>query len=219
MKEEVVVFDMDGTLFSNDSTKSWITKSLKSNKLRFSGAVLVMPLAVPLMKIKKYKSIGASLFLWVATLKMSEESLKESFRKFSLDVKDQNVSDVEWFKDAINELNNHIESGRKVIVVTAAPEILAQELLESIGIHVTVIGTPLRKKFNGWIGGKHCRHNEKVRRLKLIGINGPWHATYSDNIEDDYPILKNCKYSFLINSDDKHSPDYKLNNLKKLKWF
>jgi len=215
---EIVVFDMDGTLLSNDSTKQWIKEALKDNIFRLSGAIFIMPLALPLMKIKKYKSIGASLFLWLATVGLSDAELHESFIKFSEKIKTKSYDDLYWFIDGIQEMDKHIKNGKKVIIVTAAPEILATVLVESIGINVNIIGTPLKKKIGGWIGGKHCRHKEKVRRLELQGIKAPWFATYSDDIEDDYPILINSKNPYLINSDNKKI-DNKLTNVIKLKWI
>lgn len=216
---EVVVFDMDGTLLSNDSTKKWILKSLTSNFLRFSGAVLIMPVALPLMKIKKYKLAGVSLFLWMATFGLSNQQLEKSFVEFSENIKKNSINDLYWFNDGIDELKAHINNGREVIIVTAAPEFLASILIRSIGVTAVVIGTPLIKKLGGWVGRKHCRHNEKIRRLALIGIKGPWYATYSDDINDDYPILLNSKNPFLINSKNDDVFDGEIKNIKKLTWF
>ncbi|AXX45327.1 hypothetical protein Aba10324_10370 [Acinetobacter baumannii] len=53
--KEIVVFDLDGTLLSGDSTRTWLTDKLKSNIFRFIGALIVTPIALPLMKFKKYK--------------------------------------------------------------------------------------------------------------------------------------------------------------------
>lgn len=216
---EVVVFDMDGTLLSNDSTKNWILNSLKSNFLRFTGAVFIMPVALPLMKTKKYKLVGASLFLWMATFGLSNKQLEKSFVAFSEEIKKNSINDFHWFNDGIDELKAHIENGRKVIIVTAAPEFLASILIRSIGVTAVVIGTPLMKKFGGWVGREHCRHNEKIRRLALLGIKGPWYASYSDDIKDDYPILVNSKNPFLINSENDDVRYGEIKNIKKLTWF
>ncbi|QUV71461.1 hypothetical protein AbD4_03865 [Acinetobacter baumannii] len=37
--KEIVVFDLDGTLLSGDSTKAWLTDKLKSNLLRFIACI------------------------------------------------------------------------------------------------------------------------------------------------------------------------------------
>ncbi|AOA58589.1 HAD family hydrolase [Acinetobacter larvae] len=116
--------------------------------------------------------------------------MKNSLIKFSENIKADYFDELHWFKDGIHILNEHVKNGKKVIVVTAAPEKLASVLVASIGIQAKVIGTPLKRKIGGWVGGKHCRHDEKLRRLKLCGVKGPWYATYSDDIEDDFRACK-----------------------------
>ena len=78
--KEIVVFDLDGTLLSGDSTRTWLTDKLKSNIFRFIAALIVTPIALPLMKFKKYKSKGASLYLWIATYSLNEQELEYSFK-------------------------------------------------------------------------------------------------------------------------------------------
>lgn len=52
--KEIVVFDLDETLLSDDSTRIWLIDKLKSNIFRFIVALI----ALSLMKFKKYKSKG-----------------------------------------------------------------------------------------------------------------------------------------------------------------
>lgn len=215
---DVVVFDLDGTLLSTDSTKVWLTKQLKSHPLRFIGAIFITPIAIPLMKFKKSKSIGASLFLWVATYGLNKNQLEEKFRAFSTEIKSNSISELYWFKEGISELESHIKANRAVFIATAAPELLALELLKSININATVVGTPLTRKIGGWISGIHCRHEEKLRRLQLIGINPQWLATYTDDIEEDYPILVNCKQPYLINDDRQRELKNGLKDIHYLEW-
>ncbi|ENV32684.1 hypothetical protein F960_03191 [Acinetobacter gerneri DSM 14967 = CIP 107464 = MTCC 9824] len=120
---EVVVFDLDGTLLSTDSTKVWLIKQLKSNPFRFIGAVII-PIAIPMMKIKKYKSIGASLFLWIATYRLSKYQLEESFKAFATELKNTSFPKLYWFEDGIVELRSHLKENRQIIITTAAPELL-----------------------------------------------------------------------------------------------
>ncbi|RJN85014.1 hypothetical protein D3X63_13580, partial [Acinetobacter baumannii] len=60
-----------------------------------------------------------------------------------------------------------------MFIATAAPEKLANVLLESINLDVQIIGTPLQKKLGGWTSGIHCRSEEKVRRLNKLDIKQP----------------------------------------------
>lgn len=216
---DIVVFDLDGTLLSTDSTKTWLVKQLKSHPLRFIAAVFISPIALPLMKFKKYKSKGASLFLWIATFGLNKNQLEERFTSFSIELKKNAAPEIYWFKEGVTTLESHVKANRKIIIATAAPELLASALLQSINVDATVIGTPLQKRAGGWIGGVHCRHEEKLRRLERIGISSQWLATYTDDITEDYPILINSKNPYLINSSNKQKEaSHNLKNLHYLEW-
>ncbi len=192
--KEIVVFDLDGTLLSGDSTKAWLIDKLKSNVFRFIAALIVTPIALPIMKFKKYKSKGASLYLWIATYGLNEEKLEYSFKNFSKNIKNNSFNSLYWFEQGINEVKDHLANRRIVFIATAAPEKLANVLLDSINLDVRIIGTPLQNKLGGWISGIHCRSEEKVRRLNKLDIKQPWLVIYSDDIEDDLPILIGLNY-------------------------
>ncbi|MCU4442242.1 haloacid dehalogenase-like hydrolase [Acinetobacter pittii] len=217
--KETVVFDLDGTLLSGDSTKAWLTDKLKSNIFRFIAALIVMPIALPIMKFKKYKSKGASLYSWIATYGLNEEKLEYSFKNFSKNIKNNSFNSLYWFEQGINEVKDHLANRRIVFIATTAPEKLANVLLDSINLDVRIIGTPLQNKLGGWISGIHCRSEEKVRRLNKLDIKQPWFATYSDDIEDDLPILISAKLPYLINGDNNKIKNIKIKNLKILNRF
>ncbi|EPS3326408.1 TPA: haloacid dehalogenase-like hydrolase [Acinetobacter baumannii] len=217
--KEIVVFDLDGTLLSGDSAKAWLTDKLKSNIFRFIAALIVTPIALPLMKFKKYKSKGASLYLWIATYSLNEEELEYSFKNFSKNINETTSSSLYWFKQGIAEVKDHLANGRIVFIATAAPEKLASILLESTKLDVRIIGTPLQNKLGGWVSGTHCRAEEKVKRLNKLDIKQPWFATYSDDIDDDLPILIGAKLPYLINGDNNKIKNIKIKNLKILNWI
>ena len=200
MSKKIVIFDMDGTLFAADSTKLWLTQQLKQHFLRFMLGISIFPIAILLMQIKLFKGLGASLFVWVATVGLTEHQLKQNFSTF--------VHQLKWFKDALITINEHLAQNRRVIVVTAAPEWLAQAIISSVGLPIEVLGTPLKPILGGWVGGKHCRHQEKIVRLNQIGVTAPWFITYSDHAKDDFPILINSQYAYLINASTQH-PQFK----------
>ncbi|MFP0312282.1 MULTISPECIES: haloacid dehalogenase-like hydrolase, partial [Acinetobacter calcoaceticus/baumannii complex] len=204
---------------SGDSTKAWLTDKLKSNIFRFIAALIVMPIALPIMKFKKYKSNGASLYLWIATYGLNEEKLEYSFKNFSKNIKNNSFNSLYWFEQGINEVKDHLANRRIVFIATAAPEKLANVLLDSINLDVRIIGTPLQNKLGGWISGIHCRSEEKVRRLNKLDIKQPWFATYSDDIENDLPILISAKLPYLINEDNNKIKNIKIKNLKILNRF
>lgn len=162
------------------------------------------------MKFKKYKSKGASLYLWIATYGVNEGELEYSFKNFSNNIKDTTSDSLYWFEQGINEVKDHLANRRIVSIATAAPEKLANVLLRFINLDVRIIGTPLQNKLGGLISGIHCRSEEKVRRLNKLDIKQPWFATYSDNIEDDLPILISAKLPYLISGDNNKIKNIKL---------
>lgn len=215
---EIVVFDLDGKLLSSDATRIWITKQLKSHPLRFITAIAIIPLAILFMKFKKYKILGISIFLWIATYGLTRQQLEENFKTFAMGIKNNSIPNLYWFKEGISELNSHLIEGRDIVIATGSPELLAKELLESIGLNVRYVGIPLKNKVGGWVGGTYCINEEKVNRLKLIGINYKWFAIYTDDIKNDYPILINSKYPYLINADKQKNLSKKLKNMHYLEW-
>ncbi|ETQ12494.1 hypothetical protein P676_0577 [Acinetobacter baumannii UH7607] len=55
--------------------------------------------------------------------------------------------------------------------------------------------------------------------MNKLDIKEPWFATYSDDIDDDLPILIGAKLPYLINGDNNKIKNIKINNLKILNWF
>lgn len=215
---EIVVFDLDGTLLSGDSTQTWLIGRLRSNIFRCLLAILVIPIAIPILFIKKRRALGISLFLWIATYGLTEEQLKQSFQSFAMSIRKHTARDLHWFEQGIAEINGHLTQGRRVIIATAAPEMLAEQLMQSMDLEVHVIGSTLSRQAGGWICTRHCRHDEKLQRLKQLDIQIPWRATYSDDVQEDYPILTHSLQAYSINADQHKRIKKPIKGLIDLKW-
>lgn len=215
---EIVVFDLDGTLLSGDSTQTWLIDRFRSSIFRSLLAILVIPIAIPLLLFKKRRALGISLFLWIATYGLTEEQLKQSFQSFAISIGNRTAHDLHWFAQGIAEIHTHLTQGRRVIIATAAPQMLAEQLMQSMHLDVHVIGSTLNRKVGGWICSCHCRHEEKLRRLKQLDIQIPWQATYSDDVQEDYPILINSLQAYSINANQHKSIKKPIKGLKNLQW-
>lgn len=213
---EIIVFDLDGTLLSHDSMRIWITEQLKSHPLRWLCGIMIMPIALVCMRFKPLRYWGISLFLHIAIYGLNEQQLQEKFKDFALRIKNHSIPDLYWFQDGLLVLKAHLDAGRSIILVTGCLELLAKELMISMELNVEAVGTTIKNKGNQWMIESHCINEEKVRRLKLIGID-QWLATYSDDPIQDRPILMKGKYAYLINSDHLHSY-HKIKNLNFLQW-
>jgi phosphatidylglycerophosphatase C len=89
---------LDKILLPGDSTRTWLTDKLKSNIFRFIAALIVTLIALSLMKFKKYKSKGASLYLWITTYSLNEQELEYSFKNFSKNINETTSSSLYWFE-------------------------------------------------------------------------------------------------------------------------
>ena len=214
----VVVFDMDKTLLSSDATKEWMLMRFKSGVLRFLCALLCAPFALVLLRTNRLKSYGASALFYVASFGMNEKELFESFSCFASNLSKGILTKINWMDDGLHELYMHKAEGRRVIIATGSPEDFAKEIFSAKNIDVEVIGTILSKKtLGGWVVKYHCRSQEKVRRILNKGVESKWHSTYTDDIEEDYPILINAQNKFLINSQRDNNGN-KIKDIKNLSW-
>lgn len=216
---ETVIFDLDGTLLSGDCTKIWLIHRFRTNVLRLIVVLFCLPIALSLLLFKPSRTLGASMFLWLASCMSPEQQLIADVYHFALKVKNNTLHDLHWFDLGIAEIRLHQQQGRSIVIATAAPEVLVKQLLDVMDFQVQLVGSELTYKYGGWVCTSHCRNEVKVQRLKIIGVNAPWFAAYSDDLEQDYPILVNSVQPYLINAKNKQRVKPALKNLKHLNWL
>lgn len=186
-----IVFDLDGTLLDGDSTTLWMLGRIKSSWWRIVLACCSIPIGVLLTLISR--RLGASVPLWVASFGMGEEALRASFL----------VADVPgWRSEGIAVLQNHISRGDRVVIATAAPRWLAEALFEKLGLELPIVGSDIAPFCAGWIGVRHCRHEEKCDALADAGYGQGWAVAYSDSASD-WPLFKRADRSVLVNGSPK----------------
>ncbi|AXI02647.1 haloacid dehalogenase-like hydrolase [Aquirhabdus parva] len=198
---KIVVFDLDKTLLAVDSTETWIREQIFGSPYRFAMGVVSAPLGLMLMHFPEKRKFGASIFLWIATVGLNESQKMESIEQFNQRFH-AGLTKSYWFKDGIAVLEEHIQNGHKVIIVTAAPKLLAEKLFEPWKDEVAVIGSTVRALWGGWISDRLCRHSEKCNFLMENGFGVNWDFAYSDS-EDDIPILAAAEKAYLINASRK----------------
>lgn len=195
---DTVVFDLDGTLLEGDSTVEWLRGLLLSSWLRFAAAILILPVALVLVRFLRSRLFGASLLLWIATVGYDEEQLLAQATQFAANFRRERTR-LRWRNMGIDTLQQHLEAGHRVVVVTAAPACLAERLLEPWASRLLVIGSSLRRSAGGWIGGRHCSGAEKCRVLAERGYGDRWEYAYTDS-DDDVPILAAADNAFIVNA-------------------
>lgn len=188
----LAVFDLDGTLLNGDSTALWLWRRVHRSPARLAAALVVTPLALPMVILPFTRRLGASIFLWIATVGLCETRLKESFRAFADEIRagcEAGGSALDWRCGGLETLDAHLRGGDRVVIVTAAPVLLAQALIEPLGRPVAVLGTTLKRRGGGWVADVHCRNQQKCRALAEAGHGAHWAYAYTDSL-DDLPMLR-----------------------------
>jgi phosphatidylglycerophosphatase C len=199
--KDCAVFDLDHTLLSSDSTAVWMRGLLQASPLKLLAALFVLLPALVLVKAPSTRRIGASALLWIATLGLDGVALKRNIDAFVTSFEHGSLA-MHWFADGIGKVREHVALGHRIVVVTAAPQWLAERLLTSFGGDVQVIGSSLRRVGGGWIVDRHCRGREKCRMLLEAGYGDSWRWAYSDS-DEDAPMLARAQEAFLINASVK----------------
>jgi phosphatidylglycerophosphatase C len=195
------VFDLDKTLLSADSTAVWMRGLLQASPLRMAAALVALLPVLLLLKPTSTRGVGASALLWIATFGLDDVALKGNIDAFAAKF-ERGSRSLRWFDDAIAKVREHVAQDDRVIVVTAAPQWLAERLLSSVDSKVEVIGSSLRRAGRGWVIERHCRGNEKCRMLAEAGHGDTWRWAYSDS-DEDAPMLSRAKDAFLINANER----------------
>jgi phosphatidylglycerophosphatase C len=195
---ECAVFDLDKTLLSADSTAEWMRGLLQGSPLKLLAAMPVLPAALVMLHMPSARRMGASMLVWIATFGLDRVALERSIDAFATRF-ERGMRSLRWFDDGLATLREHIARGDRVVVVTAAPQWLAERLLAQFAGDLQVIGSTLHKAGGGWIVQRHCRGSEKCRMLLEAGYGEAWRWAYSDS-EDDAPMLARAQEAFLINA-------------------
>ena len=197
----LAVFDLDGTLLDGDSTGLWLWGRVKRSPLRALAVLAVAPIAAPLVIIPRTRRLGASILLWIATAGLGERALRESCARFGEAFR-TGQGPLAWRPGGLATLQGHIDAGDRVVVVTAAPAILAQALIGPLGHPIEVIGTSLKRRGGGWVADVHCRNQRKCQALAEAGHGARWAYAYTDSL-DDLPLLRGAERPVIVKGGKK----------------
>ncbi len=197
----LAVFDLDGTLLDGDSTGLWLWGRVKRSPLRALAVLAVAPIAAPLVIIPRTRRLGASILLWIATAGLGERALRESCARFGETFR-TGQGPLAWRPGGLATLQGHIDAGDRVVVVTAAPALLAQALIGPLGHPIEVIGTSLKRQGGGWVADVHCRNQRKCQALAEAGHGARWAYAYTDSL-DDLPLLRGAERPVIVKGGKK----------------
>jgi indole-3-glycerol phosphate synthase/phosphoserine phosphatase len=204
---DTVVFDFDHTLYDGDSGGHLFRWLITRSWWRLLLALLVAPVAGPMVAFLPTRRRGISTFVWVGTIGVHRRrDLDELIDRYV----DSHVAALKsrLLPIALDVLHHHRERGDRVVVATGAPPELARAIL-AFAAHedVPVIGTQVGPKFGAVVATRHCHHHEKVRMLREQGYV-EIDIAYTDS-SADLPLLQAAKRPVVVNPKHDAVDDFR----------
>ena len=217
MKNSLALFDLDGTLCSGRLWEGFLKYYIVHRKKR-TWILAFWAEHIPLWWLRECKLISENKFRskWIEDLSsMFREASREEMLQLFHWVNDNYVF-TSLRSDIVDILNQHKQSGRMVVIVSATFRELLEIVRQDLGI-ATVIGTRLEvidDRYTGKIIGPACFGANKVRLVKeFISQNGldidlSSSFAYADSVSD-IPLLE------LVGNPVATYPDGKLRQFAK----
>ncbi|SDY61079.1 phosphatidylglycerophosphatase C [Lysobacter sp. yr284] len=194
----LVVFDFDHTLYDGDSGSHLFAWLIKRSWWRMALALLITPLAGPMVAWLRTRRIGISAFVWVGTVGMSgARSLDAAIDRYVAGHTEQIRARL--LPVALDVLHRHREQGDQVVVATGAPPELARAILAFVAHEdVPVVGTLVGPRLGALGARRHCHSHMKMTMLREAGFTAPVETAYSDS-SADLPLLQAARKPVVVN--------------------
>jgi phosphoserine phosphatase len=180
---KITVFDFDRTLTNYDTMTAFLLFCIKKKPIKW----LLFPFYISLKIVAKFGIISIKREKEISLFILAPNEInkfKEYCLMFTQTIKFNQIKDC---------FDNEINSGNRVIVLSASPEIYLKMLFPNI----EVIGTTFSVKNNKIVSiDRHPYGKEKLIALIEIGIN-QFESFYYDSKSDEV-LLPICKKPFLI---------------------
>ena len=194
----LVVFDFDHTLYDGDSGGHLFRWMVMRAWWRRLLALLVAPVALPMIAFLPTRRHGIGTFVWIGTIGFH--------RRRDLDALiDRYVAGhgerlrARLLPTGLAVLHDHRVAGDRVVIATGAPPELARAILAFVAHEdVPVVGTEVGPRLGGVVATRHCHHEMKVRMLREAGYDAPIAIAYSDS-SADLPLLRAASRPVVVN--------------------
>jgi phosphatidylglycerophosphatase C len=195
---DIIVYDMDGTLFHGDCGGAFIKQQIKANYGRLLLSILIAPIAFPMLHIPPLRRLGVSAYLWIASVGLSETSYQTVLNAF---IKQYRIRPIEV---VLAQCRMDIAEGRKVVIATGAGYEMASAFIQHLGMEnqVGLVTSRSRQFFGGMISSIQSNGEVKLQELIKHGYPPPYLRAYSDTASD-LPILQAALKAFLVNYREK----------------
>jgi len=217
-KKMAAVFDLDGTITTNDTYLAFLIGFLLHNKLRIFRC-FHLPFAIALYKLRfRSNSWLKSVFLRAIAGGCSRRDISiwtDSFVK--------QIYSKKLHPEAVNAIQKYKELGYHLVLATASFDFYAVKLGQSLGFD-SIICTKSRWENNelldGRIDGNNCYGEEKKGRVEMYfaGAGSNWSVTaYSDH-HSDLPLLMWANHAVAVNPTKALRNFAKSNNIEIQYW-
>ncbi|MEO6227414.1 MAG: haloacid dehalogenase-like hydrolase [Thermomonas sp.] len=194
----LVVFDFDHTLYDGDSGSHLFKWLIERDWWRRLLALLIAPIAGPMVAWLPTRRRGISAFVWVGTIGLHRSRDLDSM------IDEYVTSHAPSIRSrllpiALAVLHRHRQAGDLVVVATGAPPELARAILAFVAHQdVPVVGTLVGPKFGALGAIRHCHSRMKMTMLRDAGYTQPVALAYSDS-SADLPLLQAAQKPVVVN--------------------
>lgn len=192
----LVVFDFDHTLYDGDSGSHLFAWLIRRSPWRKTLALLVAPLAAPLITFLPTRRHGISAFVWIGSVGLDVAGFNATIDRY---VEQQcDAIRARLLPVALAVLQRHRDAGDRVVVATGAPPELARAILAFVAHgDIPVIGTRIAPRLGGIGPELHCHSQAKMRMIRDAGY-GEIAIAYSDS-SADLPLLRAARHPVVVN--------------------
>lgn len=174
------LYDFDHTIYRGDASLDFIRYYLiRHPKLWYKVFSYIVVIAQYILGVKSRKQVKERAFSFLKDVADVDTEVEKFWEQHESRI-------VGWYRARYEPSD---------VIISASPEFLLQPIADKLGVE-KVIATRMSKT-TGHIEGENCRGEEKVRRLKLLGIHNDICNVYSDS-QSDRPILSLAKGSGYI---------------------
>jgi HAD superfamily phosphoserine phosphatase-like hydrolase len=167
---EIYFFDLDRTLVKVNITRKFLLSYFVDHPLKFLRKISAnLPLLIRYQLTSKSLEVGHLLILGL--IEEEYDEIVEFSKKFSL-----KMFEKELFLPVYEELREAFHTGKRIIILSAAPEFIVVSIAQALGISEAH-------------GTTYCRANENQLYLKQI-LTGAEKAKIAKQIQAQFSLKK-----------------------------
>ena len=194
----LVVFDFDHTLYDGDSGSHLFKWLIQRNWWRVLLALLVAPVAGPMVAFLPTRRAGISVFVWIGSLGIHGRAAFDALIDRYVATHAEAIR-TRLLPIALVVFHRHREAGDRVVVATGAPPELARAILAFVAHEdVPVIGTLVGPRLGAMVASRHCHNAMKMTMLREAGYTQPVRQAYTDS-SADLPLLQAAEHPVVVN--------------------